>query len=658
VQKRALFIVLYLAGHVLCAQSVYWAKSVLAYSSEYFSIEFSAEQCLGKPNIIQSSQLHPSAWVSKNAGHQEYLKVAFEVPLRIQQIAVVEPINPGALYQCFAYDISGNEYLLFELKGNEINRDGGFLNIFFKKTEFLTSSIKLVFDGSKIDGRVSVDAIAISDSDVPITFEINLKGNLRNDIVVERLLETINSSSNEVRPIVSPDGNSLYFSRQNHPDNVGGESDKGDIWVSEYDENDKSWSVAKNAGTTLNNKDNNFVGGLVAQGEALISVLGTDYNAKHGRNTEVSLSHNMTGDWSDPVSLDFVNDISFMKNFDIHLSVDKKIMLIANHGLATLGSKDMYVSFLQKSGKWSDPLHLGMQINSVGEESAPYLMPDNTTLYFSSDGFAGYGGKDIYVTQRLDNTWTNWTIPENMGSTINTQQDETYFTYPSKGGYAYLSRSDSNSNMDIYRINLPLYTTPVQQVIFKGSFYDRKTKEPIEANIYLENNELESYGNDFEFILESGQEYEFKIESDQYEKSVELVSLLENIASNSIYRNIFLNRMEAEVLQFDRITFASNKATLEIDSYPDLEKIIRMMQERKDIKLEISSHTDNLGLEEDNMRLSEARAKTILHYLTEHGVDKDRLTIKWYGESRPIVSNDTEEGRLKNRRVEFKVIND
>lgn len=654
--RNILFIVLNFVYQAIVAQPTYWAETVLDYSSEYFSIEFSAQQCLGEPNVLLSSDMHPSAWVSRNKGQKEFLKVAFEKPLRIRQIAIVEPYKPGTLYRVYAYDVSGKEHLLIELPEGLSNRDGGLFNIFFDQTEFLVTSLKLVFDGAKTNDRVSVDAIAISDSEKPIRFETKLKQDMRFDIVVERLSETINSSVNEVKPLLSPDGKFLFFSRQNHADNTGNESDAGDIWVSEYNEDAENWSIARNAGSTLNNDGNNFIDGLMANGEGMIAVLGNRYTKRGKQKTGVSLSLNMTGIWSEPVSMDFVNDTGFKEGFDLHLSVNRKILLIANHSLATLGNKDLYVAFLQKTGKWSDPIHLGNQINTVGEECAPYLMPDNKTLYFSSDGFAGYGKKDIYVTQRLDNTWRNWSPPENLGSTINTHNDEAYFTSPTKGEYAYLSRVDSNSNADIYRVKLPLYTTPVKKMVFKGGFYDRQTNNSIAAKIYFDKGDLKSFGQTFEFMLQPGENYEFNIEADQYENQIEIVSLSENSRQESIDRKIFLVRIVEEVLIFNQITFASNKATLNQNSFQDLDKIVAMMKERPDINLEISSHTDNIGSAENNMTLSEARARTILQYLTDSSIAVERLTIKWHGESHPIATNETEEGRKTNRRVEFRVI--
>lgn len=655
-QKLILLTILFFCAKVSMAQSIQWASKILDFSSELFSIEFSAEQSLGIPSVLPIIGENPGAWAPNNIGKKEFLKVGFDKPMKIKQVAIAETYNSGALSKVFAYTDSFDEYLLFEFHGELRFTKGGLFNIYFDETTYLVSALKLVYDGSKVKGRINIDAIAISNSIIPISFGVSVKSDIRSDITVEKLGANINSEANEIKPILSPDGKFLFFSRQYHPGNVGGEEDPGDIWVSEYNEQRQDWSIARNLGTSLNNRGQNFINSFSPNGNGMIAVLGGKYGKSSKLQPGVSLSNNFDGNWSKPATLDFVTQSDLKGNFDLNLSADRKMLLIANHGEVTYGDKDLYVSFLQKNGTWSEPINLGPNVNTINEESSPFLAPDGETLFFSSRGFAGYGGSDIYVTHRLDNTWTNWSEPENIGPVINSDMDETSFNIPSKGGYAYFSRYDSKGNADIFLVKQPLFETPVQLTTFKGSFFDQETQKAIVAKITSENQTYFAEGKEFLINLPSGNEYQFTIEAKGYRSQTETLNLATVKTAGRIVREIFLEKIKEEILTFENITFISNDTILHDESFEDLNKIVALIESQPEISMEISSHTDNIGSEENNKKLSKARAEVIFRYFVNHGISPDRLVIQWFGESRPIASNDTEDGRKKNRRVEFKII--
>ncbi|MEE9215202.1 MAG: OmpA family protein, partial [Thermodesulfobacteriota bacterium] len=191
---------------------------------------------------------------------------------------------------------------------------------------------------------------------------------------------------------------------------------------------------------------------------------------------------------------------------------------------------------------------------------------------------------------------------------------------------------------------------------FKGSFFDQETQKAIVAKITSENQTYFAEGKEFLINLPSGNEYQFTIEAKGYRSQTETLNLATVKTEGRIVRDIFLEKIKEEILTFENITFISNDTILHDESFEDLNKIVALIESQPEISMEISSHTDNIGSEENNKKLSKARAEVIFRYFVNHGISPDRLVIQWFGESRPIASNDTEDGRKKNRRVEFKII--
>ena len=176
------------------------------------------------------------------------------------------------------------------------------------------------------------------------------------------------------------------------------------------------------------------------------------------------------------------------------------------------------------------------------------------------------------------------------------------------------------------------------------------------AKITSENQTYFAEGKEFLINLPSGNEYQFTIEAKGYRSQTETLNLATVKTAGRIVREIFLEKIKEKILTFENITFISNDTILHDESFEDLNKIVALIESQPEISMEISSHTDNIGSEENNKKLSKARAEVIFRYFVNHGISPDRLAVQWFGESRPIASNDTEDGRKKNRRVEFKII--
>ena len=670
-----------LALMVMCYQGngqvVQWASKVIDFSSELTPVQYSAQQALGKPNVMPAGGQNPNAWTPDKPKRLEFLKLGYDKPMQIQQIAIAESHNPSALFKLYIYEENGTEHLIHSFNPGPIPSKGRILNVLVEKTSFKVSAVKLEFDGEAMPDYFSIDAVAISDVSIPIIADISMPELLSRGLVTEQLDKNVNSDYSELNPLLSPDGKTLYFSRKNHPENMGGVNDKEDIWYSELN-SDGKWALAKNMGPKFNNAGPNFVNAVAStpDGQSVL-VLGNKYLPNGKMLAGVSMSTNMNGNWTKPMAINIENDYNFNEKANYFLANNRKTLLLSIEREDSRGGRDLYVSFQKNDSTWNEPVNLGFVINTANEESAPFLASDDKTLYFSSNGFSGFGGADVYMSKRLDDTWTNWSEPENMGPDINSKLDDLFFNIPSTSEFAYYSRGLSEDNADIFRVKLPIYRNPEPVVVVKGKLIDGKTGKAVGAKIIYERlpdgKEVGIvYSNpetgEYEIHLPGGQNYGVRAQAEGHlseNQNLDLTNITKDGAVET--RDIKLAPIELAPIAvtpiepdakitLNNIFFKFKKAVLKVESYPELNRVADLMKERGTMTIELAGHTDSTGPAEYNMWLSEWRAKAVAKYLVEKGVNADRIAIVFFGETKPIESNDKKEGRDKNRRVEFKIV--
>lgn len=331
--KRTLFSFLVLAGITVNtqAQEVQWASKVIEFSSELTPVQYSAQQILGKPNVLPSGGQNPNAWAPDKPKRKEFLKVGFETPMSIQQIAIAESHNPSAIYRVFVYDEAGREYEVNTLNPKSVPLKGRMLNLFVEQTPYKVASVKIEFDGAAIPDYFAIDAIAISNVNYPIIADIPKLQLLASGLVIEALDKNVNSEYSELNPLLSPDGKTLYFSRKNHPGNVGGSKDKEDIWYSELDSTGH-WKLAKNMGSAFNNPEPNFVNSIQSvtpDGRTAVMILGNKYLDNGKMQAGVSISSNVGGSWSKPVPLSITNDYNVNEKANYFLTNNRKTLIMS-----------------------------------------------------------------------------------------------------------------------------------------------------------------------------------------------------------------------------------------------------------------------------------------------------------------------------------------
>ncbi|MEP1094713.1 MAG: OmpA family protein [Cyclobacteriaceae bacterium] len=361
-------------------------------------------------------------------------------------------------------------------------------------------------------------------------------------------------------------------------------------------------------------------------------------------------------------------DVPFLNSKSAHqsgcLSKDGKYMILSMESNYTYGVEDLYMIERKSNNEWKGPVNLGRQINTRFQEITPFLAADNKTLFFATNGRDGAGSFDIYYSTRLDNSWRNWSEPVNVGAPVNTSGSETSFSFLGDDEWAYyVSSQDSDGYGDIQKIKIRADieedTTSVEEIeeilTVAGKIslkvVDKKTGQALWSEMITATQTLENEVGVFE--IESLSNEEIEIKSQGY--------LPINLVLNSDLK-IGVNIVELEpvtvgsTITLNHVLFNQSTAKMMDGSEKELDLVVEMMEDNPTIKILLKGHTDSQGDPVQNIRLSEARVKTVKKYLISMGVNAYRIRSIGYGGNAPIASNNTEETRKLNRRVEFEVV--
>jgi outer membrane protein OmpA-like peptidoglycan-associated protein len=360
------------------------------------------------------------------------------------------------------------------------------------------------------------------------------------------------------------------------------------------------------------------------------------------------------------------------------------------------GVEDLYITERNSSGKWSEPKNLGSKINTQFQELSPTLSADGNTLYFSSNGRKGSGSFDVYSATRLDQSWTNWSEPVNLGPSVNTEgRDLFYRPYASLGFSLYTSTKNSDGYGDV---RLQTLTTPVEEVQppksdvitekqviedtvstsfievppsegmehevkVYGKVINAKTGEPIDATIVFEPlantsvsaEKTQATQAGYKVTLGTDAMFKVKIESSGYISAIENLDV-KTYEMKDLEMNFNLQPIEVgTTVNLRYVLFEQSKTVLLPQSYDELDLVVSFLTSNPKVSIDLAGHTDNVGNPLKNTRLSQQRVDAVKAYLVSKGIDSDRITGKGYGGSKPIASNNAEDTRKLNRRVEFTI---
>jgi len=428
---------------------------------------------------------------------------------------------------------------------------------------------------------------------------------------IQRLDTMVNTEHEEIMPLISASGKSLYFVRSLSPRNNGGKDGGQDVWVSERVD-DTTWTRAVSLGLPINNTGNNAICGIAQDGKTIYLT-----NVYRGKKMDpgVSVCTKSETGWSIPVTLN-IQELNIQRGYlGAHMNKSESTLVLSMKSDKSVGREDLYVTFKdQATGIWSKPKNLGNTVNTVGFETSPFLSDGDSILYFASNGHEGLGDADIYFSKRLDETWTKWSKPQNLGDFFNGDGFDAYMSIGSDSSVFFAKENTEKSFCDIY------YT---HQRNLKKVAEDALRKKLPKVDSSLLANKLSKELED--------------------QKSAEEE----------------LNRRERVIVSdFDNCLFDFAKHDLKPDARKRLDRLYEYLQKNKGVGVELIGHADSIDTELVNLILSVKRSEEAKNYLIRKGISKRRILTHGFGKQVPVAPNRTSEGRRLNRRVEINILVD
>ena len=521
-------------------------------------------------------------------------------------------------------------------------------------------------------------------------------------IAINNLGANVNSNADDYSEIFSADGKTLYFaSRREMPQSGSRYSDtKFDENILYSSLNNGSWELARTAGKDLTTKFCETPLYVNSNNDRLFIYSGYENGG------DIKMSVNKKGKWKTPESIPYrINSKGSETSFTFSPS-GNEIYFITDNGKNNIGGKDIYFIKKMSDRKWSKPRNIGQAINTVYDEEAVRFSKKGDTLFFSSKGHNTIGGFDIFYSAK--NQAGEWDTAKNYGSPVNTPWDEMFY-YPSPADestfYFVSNRSGGFGGLDIYkgRILPPepvivlappappkpdtviirdtivvvkevapqpvvVQPEPVKELLLYliGKVKDSETGEPVMAKIDVIDISTDlvvatiassDADGSYRVRLPAKKSYMVDLRATGFLSDMKRIDVPDNWLKDVYNLDIELIKVKVgKKVVLNNILFETGKTILTSGSYAELDRLLNIMKENSQIKIEISGHTDKTGSEPVNFKLSENRAKAVVEYMVQKGIDRSRMEYKGFGSLQPIADNATSQGRTKNRRVEFKIL--
>lgn len=485
-----------------------------------------------------------------------------------------------------------------------------------------------------------------------------------------------NSGWDEYLPMLSPDNRYLYFTRKKTL-----ETKSTFDRVKEFELLTESRRMGKNrfsSGLDMPERLNigQYQGGvsISVDNKLMFMTVVNMVKMKDGRgfaNGDIYYTEKKDGAWTDLKSIgDNINGKLTWEGQPC-ISSDNKVLYFASArepGVnGHIGGMDIYKSIRQDDGSWGDPINLGDSINTPFDEKSPFMHADSYTLYFSSNGHVGVGGFDIFYSKQ--NEAGEFYYPVNLGHPINTEKDEHGFIVSTDGKYGYFSSNLEGKSLDIYSFELYEQARPKKVLFVQGSMKTASGKVPEDVKIELKSTNskrvregvVDKETGEYVAVVAVDKDEDVLLTAKKkgYAFSSQLVSSGGTVIGKPQRRpEMELKKIEkGEKYRINDINFATNSYELNDDDKFILDEFVDFLKTNPTVRIAIHGHTDNVGDPEENLELSKNRAKEVYDYLVSKGISADRLTHDGFGETQPLASNDTAEGRAKNRRTEFVILN-
>lgn len=483
--------------------------------------------------------------------------------------------------------------------------------------------------------------------------QLKAKGITNYIFAPKNLGDAINSTSLEYFPSFTIDGSKMIFTRRVNNDE--------DFFESNF--NNGTWSKAEPLAGKINTNLNEGAQNISQDGEWLIFT-GCNYPEGAGSCDLYIAYKTKNGGWTEAENMGPAINTEFWESSP-SLSPDKRHLYFSSSRPDGYGGKDIWMSTRQSNGKWGQPKNLGPTVNTKADEGCPFIHADNQTLYFNSNGHEGYGLTDLFLSRRkADDSWGD---AVNLGYPINTIDDEGSLIVSSDGKIAYFASDgmDTKGGLDLYTFNLREDIQADKTLWVKGKVFDKKTNAGLPSSVELTDIntrklvsklQTDEDGN-YLVTLPVGKDYAFNVNRKGYLFYSDNFSMKANHPDSSLTVNIPLQPIEAgAMVVLKNIFFDSKQWGLKEESKTELDQLIALMTENPQLRILISGHTDNVGTAADNLVLSNNRAKAVIGYLQQNGIDVKRLSAKGFGATKPVADNATESGKAQNRRTELSIV--
>ncbi|PZR38710.1 MAG: hypothetical protein DI538_08970 [Azospira oryzae] len=477
-----------------------------------------------------------------------------------------------------------------------------------------------------------------------------------------KLSATVNSNYPDYMPALNPKGSKLYFTSKR----LGGIKEEastekeGDEDVYVIEKVNGQWGAPQLLPEPINSGNHEGAACFSADGQLMVyTACGRDGGIG---SCDLYISTLEGNDWTKPVNLgNVVNSAEWDSQPTI--SYDGNRIIFTSSRPGGYGSEDLYMTERNIFGEWGPPMNLGGMVNTPFSDSSPFLSQDGKTLYFASLGHPGYGDSDVFKTVFENGKWST---PLNMGRPLNTAGKDSYFTIGGSGEVGFIASDGANQQLDLFEVAIPEEMRPKPTVVVEGTVTNAKTKAVVGAYVMVEDlntseliavSKSNSATGKYLVVLPAGKTYSVSANKEGFFFHSERFDVPATSTYQEIRKDIELKPIEkgAKVV-LNNIFFETGKATLSPQSRVELEKAIDLMKVNPSMVIEVGGHTDNVGDDAMNMKLSHERSKSVREYLVNGGIAATRIQAKGYGESNPIASNDNDEGRKSNRRTEFIIL--
>jgi outer membrane protein OmpA-like peptidoglycan-associated protein/tetratricopeptide (TPR) repeat protein len=502
---------------------------------------------------------------------------------------------------------------------------------------------------------------------------------------IDNLGKFVNSEYPEYAVVINADETEMLFTAR-RPDTQGGTFERGQYLEDVYQSLKKggNWMPAVNLGDKVNSKKNDATVGLLPDGlQMLVYIEGDLYESEWKK-----------GQWTSPSKFSNKVNTKFHETSACFSPDAQTLYFVSDKPEDSMGGYDIYVTKKNAKGEWGDAVNIGAPINTEYNEEGVFIHPDGKTMYFSSNGHNNMGGFDIFKSVYENGKWST---PENMGYPISTPEDDVFFVVNARGNRGYYSANKEGGFglQDLYVITMlgaekyvmlntednllssgetfiekiiePEVTiTRSQLTLFKGTILDSISKKPVASQMVVKDIMKDEVVNiintdditgKFMIPLPSGRDYGISIKHSDYLYHSENFNIPVGGDFQEIEKTVLLKKIQiGSKTILKNIFFDTAEATLRSESISELNELLAFLNENNTLKVEISGHTDSAASDDYNLRLSDRRAKAVVDFLVAKGISKDRMVAKGYGETQPIATNETEEGKQLNRRTEMRII--